>query len=62
MINPFDQNFFRFLLGFTFILITSFTILFFVARYGIALNQETASIIDSIVKDRENRDSLIYED
>ena len=33
MINPFDQTFFRFVLGFTFILSLSFSVLYFAGRY-----------------------------
>lgn len=48
MSNPFDQNFFKFLLGFTFILITSFTILLLVGSYSISLNEEEAAVLKSI--------------
>jgi hypothetical protein len=34
MINPFDKNFFKFLIGFVCILCFSFAMLFFVSRYG----------------------------
>ena len=33
MVNPFDRNFFRFLLGFLLILTVSFGIIYFVGRY-----------------------------
>lgn len=54
MSNPFDQNFFKFLLGFTFILIASFTILFFVGNYSISLNEEEAAVLKSINESKKN--------
>lgn len=54
MSNPFDQNFFKFLLGFTFILITSFTILFLVGSYSISLNEEEAAVLKSINNSKKN--------
>jgi hypothetical protein len=33
MVNPFDKTFFRFLLGFTFILTASFGVMYFVGVY-----------------------------
>lgn len=45
MRNPFDQTFFRFLLGFSFILATSFTIIFFTGKYGKQLDKQNASVI-----------------
>ena len=33
MVNPFDQTFFRFVLGFAFIMSLSFSVLYFAERY-----------------------------
>ena len=50
MKNPFDQTFFRFLLGFTLILAMSFAILFFVGQYKDSLevsnSASTANLTD----------------
>lgn len=54
MSNPFDQNFFKFLLGFTCILITSFAILFFVGNYSISLSEEEAAVIKSINESKKS--------
>jgi hypothetical protein len=54
MSNPFDQNFFKFLLGFTFILITSFAILFFVGNYSVSLSEEEAAVLKSIDNSKKN--------
>jgi hypothetical protein len=37
MVNPFDRTFFRFILGFTFILSLSFSVLYFADRYKAGL-------------------------
>ena len=37
MVNPFDKTFFRFILGFAFILSLSFGVLFFAGRYQSSL-------------------------
>jgi hypothetical protein len=34
MVNPFDRTFFRFLLGFTFILVMSFGVMYFAELYA----------------------------
>ncbi len=47
MRNPFDQNFFRFLLGFTLILVASFALLFFVKEYSSSLDGQEANLIKS---------------
>ena len=33
MVNPFDRNFFKFVLGFACILLASFVLLYFVGRF-----------------------------
>ncbi len=48
MHNPFDQTFFKFLLGFSFILVVSFALLFFVGKYASLLNGQEASVIMGI--------------
>lgn len=46
MKNPFDQAFFRFLLGFSIILATSFIIIFIAGHYGSVLDEQRAAIIN----------------
>jgi len=46
MRNPFDQNFFKFLLGFTLILAASFALLFFIGQYSSVLDSQKALIIE----------------
>jgi hypothetical protein len=50
MINPFDKNFFRFLLGFTCILVFSFSVLYFTGIYKDVLDGKkvVSNIIDSV--------------
>lgn len=54
MHNPFDKSFFKFLLGFTLILALSFTMLYFVGRQGVSVDNADlpalgpASAIDSV--------------
>ncbi|MFA6404953.1 MAG: hypothetical protein WCW03_03075 [Candidatus Paceibacterota bacterium] len=45
MVNPFDRNFFKFFFGFLFILIVSFTILYFVGRYSVEDTSSKAVLI-----------------
>lgn len=47
MRNPFDKNFFRFLLGFSFILVASFAVLFFAGRYSIELDEQASSVLSA---------------
>ena len=35
MVNPFDRNFFKFLIGFICVLLASFVVLYFVGRYSL---------------------------
>ncbi len=44
MKNPFDQTFFRFLLGFSFILASSFLFTFIAWHYGYEIDEQKASI------------------
>jgi len=44
MKNPFDQTFFKFLLGFSFILTASFAILFVVGRYSATLDEQEVKV------------------
>ncbi|MEK7463644.1 MAG: hypothetical protein AAB610_00785 [Patescibacteria group bacterium] len=44
MKNPFDQTFFKFLLGFSFILTASFAVLFFVGRYSTGLSEQEVTV------------------
>lgn len=50
MRNPFDQTFFKFLLGFSFILLASFAIMFFIGKYSydMATEEEALSIYAAI--------------
>ena len=41
MTNPFDHNFFKFLIGFVCILLASFTVLYLVGMYGAGQSQDT---------------------
>jgi len=43
MVNPFDQTFFKFLLGFSLILCVSFAILYFVGKYSTAIDGVAAA-------------------
>lgn len=45
MVNPFDNNFFKFLLGFVCILVFSFALLFFIERYSNHLDGQSASLL-----------------
>ncbi|HEY9583418.1 MAG TPA: hypothetical protein VJI66_00420 [Candidatus Paceibacterota bacterium] len=45
MPNPFDQTFFKFLLGFSFILSLTFATLFFVGQYDSGLKGQESVII-----------------
>ena len=45
MKNPFDQNFFRFLLGFSFILCTSFAVLFMVGQYSTGISNQEVKVL-----------------
>lgn len=48
MVNPFDRNFFHFLIGFCLILAFSFSILFFTDKYGRVLDgKEVAASIEN---------------
>ena len=44
MKNPFDQTFFKFLLGFSFILTASFVVLFIVGRYSSSLDEQEVTV------------------
>ncbi len=44
MRNPFDQTFFKFLLGFSFILLSSFAIMFFVGKYSSSMTTEEEAL------------------
>lgn len=43
MVNPFDRTFFRFVLGFAFMLSLSFAILYFVGQYSSNLEEKEAA-------------------
>lgn len=45
MKNPFDENFFKFLLGFSVILSFSFAVLFFAGKYSSTLEEKEASVL-----------------
>lgn len=45
MVNPFNRNFFRLLLGFTLILSFSFSLLFFINKYNTDLNEQELTIV-----------------
>jgi len=45
MVNPFDRNFFKFFIGFIFVLLTSFTILYFIGRYGRPVVHESVTAV-----------------
>lgn len=45
MKNPFDETFFKFLLGFSFILTASFVVLFFVGQYSSTLEQQESKVL-----------------
>jgi hypothetical protein len=47
MVNPFDNNFFHFLIGFSLILCFSFSILYFTGKYGDVV--DTKAVADSSV-------------
>jgi hypothetical protein len=51
MVNPFDRTFFRFLLGFTLILVVSFAILFFVEQYSSEIDQRSDAILGKAYTD-----------
>ena len=48
MHNPFDKTFFKFLFGFSFILIASFALLFFIGKYGSTLDEQSAAVSKSV--------------
>jgi hypothetical protein len=55
MSNPFDQTFFKFLLGFSFILITSFAIIFVVTSLNTSLEKQEARVLSGYdMKDHKN--------
>ena len=45
MRNPFDETFFKFLLGFSFILSASFAVLFFVGIYSTSLEDQQGKVL-----------------
>ncbi len=45
MRNPFDKAFFRFLLGFSFILATSFALMFFVGQFSKDIEEQEAAVV-----------------
>ncbi len=45
MRNPFDKAFFKFLLGFSFILAASFALMFFVGQYSSDLEEQEAAVV-----------------
>ena len=47
MVNPFDQNFFKFLLGFTCILIGAFAFIYLIQHYGPGLESKAAALLKS---------------
>ncbi len=49
MINPFDKNFFHFLVGFLLILTFSFTVLFFAGVYKDVIDgKNTAAVLKTV--------------
>jgi hypothetical protein len=44
MTNPFDKTFFKLLLGFSFILLASFALMFFVGKYSSITNAEERAL------------------
>jgi len=50
MRNPFDQTFFKFLLGFSCILFASFALMFIVGRYSTELSEQEATVLYSLKK------------
>jgi hypothetical protein len=46
MKNPFDQNFFKFLLGFSFILSVSFAVLFVVVQYSSTIDGQQGVVAE----------------
>ena len=53
MQNPFDQTFFKFLLGFSFILVTSFSMIFIVGKYGSSLDKQQAGILSNNIVNKK---------
>jgi hypothetical protein len=51
MVNPFDRTFFRFVLGFTLILVISFAILFFVGEYTSDLDKKSDAVLGKAYTD-----------
>ncbi len=47
MKNPFDQNFFKFILGFSFILCASFLMMLFVGQYSTSLNSQQVKVLQT---------------
>ncbi len=45
MVNPFDRTFFRLILGFTFILSLSFSIMYFVNKYSSVFDNKQATAL-----------------
>jgi len=52
MINPFDRTFFSFFFGFACILLASFVVLYFVGRYNVSTEAETAAVLKSYYASR----------
>ena len=47
LINPFDKTFFKFVLGFTAILVGTFGTIYLVQKYGPALEDKALNIIQN---------------
>jgi hypothetical protein len=51
MVNPFDKNFFHFLLGFLMLLGFSFSVIFFTGIYKDVIDgKNAATVIDAVIK------------
>ena len=50
MINPFDRDFFKFLMGFLTILCISFAIFFFVNKYSSTINVQEKAETKNIIQ------------
>jgi hypothetical protein len=49
MVNPFDKNFFHFLIGFLLILCFSFSVIYFTGKYSSVIDgKNTAAIAESV--------------
>lgn len=55
MINPFDKTFFRLVLGFTFMLSISFSIMYFVNKYSGIIDGKEAFALKNTQKEIEIR-------